>query len=69
MTLRIGISYERAKAINAVPKTFRYWTANAYIRGVSASAVSHVEDQWREGHVKLILSVEEWTEIQMKGGD
>ena len=66
--ITVAISYSRAKAINAVPKTFRYWTANAYVRGVSASAVGHVEDQWREGHVKLILPLDEWSEIQMKRG-
>ncbi len=69
MTLRVAISYARAKAINRDGQTLRWWSSHALERGVSASAIDHVEEQWYDGHVKLILDVEEWTEIQMKGGD
>lgn len=67
--IRVAISYARAKTINRAGKTLRYWSAHALERGVSASAIDHVEEQWYEGHVKLILDIEDWTEIQMNGGD
>jgi hypothetical protein len=39
------------------------------MRGVAETTVKNVNEQWREGTIKLILTVEEWSEIQMGGGE
>jgi hypothetical protein len=69
MTITIGISFERAKAIKAEGSTFVRWTTNARMRGVSETTIKNVNEQWREGMVRLNLTIEEWSEIQTGGGE
>jgi hypothetical protein len=67
--ITVGISFERAKGINAQGSTFVRWSTNARMRGVSETTIKNVNEQWREGMIKLILTVEDWSEIQMGGGE
>lgn len=62
--MEICISHDRAKMINVADKLFRSWSVRALERGVCASTIDRVEEDWKEGHFKLILDIEDWAEIQ-----
>ena len=66
--INIGISYARASAINRDRATFRKWGIKARMRGVAESTIKAVHEQWVDGMVKLIITVDEWSEIQMQRG-
>jgi hypothetical protein len=67
--ITVGVSFARAKAIKSEGATFSKWCTKARMRGVSETTIKRVYDQWKDNAVKLILTVEEWSEIQLRGGE
>ena len=60
----LAITYRRAKAINCANNLWSKWTVKAALRGVDEHTRRQVWKDWVAGHFGLLISAEDWADIQ-----